>query len=103
MQKIIEKKADQIRRAIEQVIDDGAMIDKSPCGGIVIDGVYIGRYEEEQKPYCVVLKFKSKKITQVFKPSKAELYTLAQKKRTELEEIEKQIKEKEEKDEPDRN
>ena len=104
LQKIIEQKADQIRGAIEQAIDDGAIIEKNLCvSGIVIDGVYVGKYEKEQKPCCVVLKFESEKITQVFEPSKAELYALVQKKRAEIEEIKKQIKEKEEKDEHDRN
>ena len=97
LQKIIEQKADQIRCAIEQAIDDGAIIEKRICiSGKVIDGVYVGKYENEQNQYCVVLKFESKKITQVFEPSKAELYALVQKKRAELEDIEKQIKEREE-------
>lgn len=99
LQKIIGQKTEQIRGAIEQAIDDGAIIEKRICiSGKVIDGVYVGKYENEQNQYCVVLKFESEKITQVFEPSKAELYALAQKKRLEIEEIEKRIKEKEAKE-----
>lgn len=107
LQKIIVQKADQIRGAIEQAIDEGAKIENN--GSLVaslkcctIDGVYLQK-NIYNNGISVVLHFNSDKIAKAFEPSKEELEKLAEQKRRELEEIEKQIKEKEAKDETDHN
>ena len=93
LQKIVEQKADQIRIAIEQAIDDGAKIDESFTRCVMIDNVFLQRNADGS--IAIVLHFNSEKIAKVFEPSKDALEKLASKKRAELEEIEKQIKEKE--------
>lgn len=97
LQKIVEQKTDQIRIAIEQAIDDGAKIKKlvphtSVLECCYIDGVYLQKNTNDDS-LSVVLNFSSEKIAKVFEPSKDTLEKLASKKRRELEEIEKQIKE----------
>lgn len=107
LQKIIEQKTDQIRGAIEQAIDDGAKIEMRnsytsnyECRDI--DGLFLQRNTGDNT-ISIVLIFRSEKISKAFEPSKECLEKLAEKKRRELEEIEKQIKEKEAKDETDHN
>lgn len=99
LQKIVEQKTDQIRRAIEQAIDDGAKIEKLGSFTSVleccnIDGLYLQKNTTDGY-ISVVLDFSSEKIAKVFGSSKDALEKLAEQKRRELEEIEKQIKEKE--------
>ena len=93
LQKIVEQKADQIRIAIEQAIDDGAKIEKSFMLCVAIDNVFLQRNADGS--IAIVLRFNSGKIAKVFEPSTDDLEKLAVQKRRELEEIEKQIKEKE--------
>jgi hypothetical protein len=94
LQKIIEQKAEQIRIAIEEAIDEGAKIEKSFTNCVTIDEIFLQRnYNTNQ--FAVVLRFDSEKIAKVFEPSKDDLEKIAKQKRAELEEIEKQIKERE--------
>ena len=100
LQKIIEQKTEQIRGAIEEAIADGAKIEN--IGSYVktlkcctIDGVYM-QNSIDDKTISIVLHFSSEKIAKVFEPSKDDLEEMAEQKRAELEEIEKQIKEREE-------
>lgn len=91
LQKIMEQKAEQIRAAIEQAIDEGAETKKSKyMQAYEIDGVFVQRNADA---LCVVLYFSSDKVSALFDPTKEELEELAAKKRAELEEIEKQLKE----------
>lgn len=100
LQKIVEQKADQIRIAIEQAIDDGAKIEKlgfftSVLECCQIDGLYLQKNTSDSS-LSVVLNFSSEKIANVFDElSKDDLEQLAEQKRAELADIEKQIKEKE--------
>lgn len=92
LQQIVEQKAEQVRNAIEQAIDEGATV-KNICSPIVtIDGVFL--HKNINGGFSVVLYFDSEKIAKVFEPSKEDLEKIAQQKRAELEEIEKQIKSK---------
>lgn len=92
LQRIVEKKTDQIRAAIEQAIDKGAKIERKYAIYVTIDNIFL-----QKNDYCngvaIVLTFKSEKISQYFKPSKENLIAEAKKKRKELEEIEQQLKE----------
>ena len=95
LQKIMEQKAEQIRNAIEQVIDEGAKIVKTDsyttlleC--LLIDGLYLQKNTSDGS-ISVILNFRSEKIAKVFEPSKDDLEKMAEQKRSELEEIEKQI------------
>lgn len=92
LQKIMEQKAEQIRAAIERAIDEGAKIEKSFTNCVTIDEIFLQRnYNNNQ--FAVVLRFDSKKIAKVFEPSKDDLEKIAAQKRAELEDIEKQLKE----------
>lgn len=99
LQKIVEQKTDQIRIAIEQAIDNGAEIEKlgsftSVLECCYIDRLYLQKYTHDGSIF-IVLNFSSDKIANVFdESSKDDLEQLAAQKRRELEEIEKQIKEK---------
>ena len=92
LQRILEKKSEQIRVAIEDAMDKGAKIEKTFTNFAEIDGIFLQRNENSSK-FVVVLRFDSPKIAKVFEPTKDELEKIASKKRAELEEIEKQIKE----------
>lgn len=92
LQKIVEQKADQIRKAIEQAIDDGAKTEKCYTSCATIDNVFLQKNMDGS--VAIVLHFNSEKIAKVLQ-SKDDLEQLAAQKRRELEEIEKQIKEKE--------
>lgn len=93
LQKIVEQKTDQIRIAIEQAIDDGAKIEKSFANCATIDDIFLQKNMDGS--FAIVLHFNSEKIAKVFKQSKDDLEKLAEQKRRELEDIEKQIKEEE--------
>ena len=100
LQKIVEQKTDQIRMAIERAIDEGAKIEKLESFTSVlecchIDGLYLQKNTHDGS-LSVVLNFSSEKIAKAFEPSKDDLEKAAEIKRRELEEIEKQIKEREE-------
>ena len=91
LQKIIEQKAEQIRGAIEQAIDEGANVRKCFSHMADIDNIFVQK--DINGRYAVVLYFESEKIAKVFEPSKEDLAELADKKRKELEEIERQLNE----------
>ena len=93
LQKIVEQKADQIRCAIEDAIDDEAKIDKYFTNCVTIDNVFLQR--DSFGRFTAVLHFDSKKIEKLFEPSKVDLEKLVEKKRRELADIENQIKERE--------
>ena len=100
LQKIVEQKTDQIRNAIEQAIDKGAKIEKCESYTALrtccyIDGVYMQKNTYDDT-ISIVLQFNSEKIAKAFEPSKYDLEKAAEIKRRELEDIEKQIKEREE-------
>ncbi len=95
LQKIMEQKAEQMRNAIEQAIDEGAKIVKSgsyttllEC--CLIDGLYLQKSTSDGS-ISVILNFRSEKIAKAFEPSKDDLEKMAEQKRAELEEIEKLI------------
>ena len=95
LQKIMEQKAEEMRNAIEQSIDDGAKIERlDSCTNLLeccnIDGLYLQKSTSDGS-ISVILDFRSEKIAKVFEPSKDELKKMAEQKRAELEEIEKQI------------
>ena len=95
LQNIMEQNAEQIRNAIEQAIDDGAKIVKTDsCTTLLecslIDGLYLQKRTSDGS-ISVILNFRSEKIEKAFEPSKDELEEMAERKRAELEEIEKQI------------
>ena len=100
LQEIVEQKTDQIRMAIEQAIDKGAKIKKLVSFTSVLECCYIDGVCMQKNTYddtiSTVLQFNSEKIAKAFEPSKDDLEKLAAQKRSELEEIEKQIKEREE-------
>lgn len=91
LQKIVEQKADQIRMAIEQAIDNGAKIVKTTFFCSTIDNVFLQK--DVNGSFCVVLHFNSDKIAKVFGRSIDDLEKLAEQKRAELADIENQIKE----------
>ena len=100
LQKIVEQKTDQIRMAIERAIEDGAKIER--CESYTnlrtccyIDGLYLQKNTYDDT-ISIVLQFNSEKIAKAFEPSKDDLKKAAEIKRRELEDIEKQIKEREE-------
>ena len=100
LQKIVEQKTDQIRMAIERAIDEGAKIEKSSSFTSLleccyIDGVYVEKNTHDGSLH-IILNLSSEKIAKLFEPSKDDLEKEAEIKRRELEENEKQIKEKEE-------
>lgn len=91
LQKIVEQKAEQIRGAIEQAIDEGANVRRYFANIVKIDNLCV---QKDGNGRCaVVLYFDSEKIAKVFEPSKEDLAELADKKRKKLEEIEQQLKE----------
>lgn len=89
LQKIMEQKAEQIRNAIEQAIDDGSTVKRLGYGEVEIDSVRL--YSNSDGTNSIVLRFNSEKIAKTFEPSKKDLEIMANMKRLELEEIEKQI------------
>ena len=95
LQKIIEQKTEQIRDAIEQAIKEGAKIEHSIYvpKGYTIDGIFVQKLHEDRITICVNME--SEIIAAACEPSKDELKKIAERKRAELEEIEKQIKERE--------
>lgn len=95
LQRIMEQKAEQMRNAIEQAIDEGAKFEKlGSCTTLLeccnIDGLYLQKSTSDDS-ISVILNFRSEKIAKVFEPSKDDLEKMAERKRAELEEIEKQI------------
>lgn len=97
LQKIVEQQTDQIRMAIERAIDNGAKIEKSNSYTDLricryIEGVFLQKNTVDET-ISIVLQFNSEKIAKAFEPSKYDLEKAAEIKRRELEEIEKQIKE----------
>ena len=90
LQRIMEQKTEQIKIAIEEAIDAGAKIEKSKyIQAREIDGVFV-----QYTGRCyVVLHFSSDKVAKLFNPTREDLKELAARKRAELEDIEKQIKE----------
>ena len=90
LQKIMEQKAEQIRVAIEQAMDDGAKIEKSCSFCLTIDDILLQK--DSNGGYATVLHFDSEKIAKAFGPSKDELEREAARKRAELEEIEEKLK-----------
>lgn len=92
LQRIVEQKAEQIRIAIEEAMDKGAKIEKSFTNCVTIDEIFLQR-NANSRQFAVVLRFDSEKIAKVFEPSKDDLEKIAAQKRAELEEIEKQLKE----------
>ena len=94
LQKIIDQKADQIRIAIEEAIDAGAKIENKSRLYVTIDNIFLQR--DYYDSVAFVLHFESKKILKLFESPKDDLEKLAEQKRAELEEIEKQIKERDE-------
>ena len=100
IQKIVEQKTDQIRNAIEQAIDNGAKIEKCESYTALktccyIKGVFLQK-DTDDDTISIILQFNSEKIAKAFEPSKDDLEKAAEIKRRELEDIEKQIKEREE-------
>ena len=99
LQKIVEQRTDQIRMAIERAIEDGAKIEKCESYTTLRTCCYIKGVFLQKNTYddtiSIVLQFNSEKIAKAFEPSKYDLEKAAEIKRRELEEIEKQIKEKE--------
>lgn len=96
-QKIMEQKAEQIRAAIEQAIDDGAKLEKrnSYIASIeccTVDGLLLQK-STTSGTITVVLHFKSDKISKVFEPNLTELREQAKQKREELQRLNKQIDE----------
>ena len=91
LQRIVEQENEQMRIAIEQAIDDGANIEHSMfvSNGYTIDGIFV--LINPINNITLVLDIKSEKIAKACKPSKDELKKMAEKKRAELKEIEKQI------------
>lgn len=89
LQKIVEQKAEQVKNAIEQAIDEGVNIEHSKFvnNGYTIDGIFI--QIEPMNNITLVFEMKSEKIAKICKPSKDELEKLAEQKRAELKEIEK--------------
>ena len=100
LQKIVEQKAYKIRMAIERAIDDGTKIGKCESYTTLKTCCYIKGVFLQKNTYddtiSIVLQFNSEKIAKAFEPSKDDLEKAAEIKRRELEEIEKQIKEREE-------
>lgn len=97
LQQIVEQKTEQIRDAIEQALSDGANVEmlKSATSFLRccrIDGLFLQKDTIEDS-ICVLWKFRSEKIAKMFEPSKDDLKKMAEQKRAELEEIEKQINE----------
>ena len=95
LQKIKEKKDEQMRNAIEQAIDEGAKIERlvsytTLLECLLIDGLYLQKNTSDGT-ISVILNFRSEKIAKAFEPSKDDLKKMAEQKRAELEEIEKQI------------
>lgn len=93
LQKIVEQKTDQIRRAIEQAIDEGAKIENRFSNFATIDAVLLQKDNRYAEGVAIVLTFESKKIAKFFRPSKEALAELADRKRKELAEIEQQLNE----------
>lgn len=91
LQKIVEQKAEQMRVAIERAIDEGANIEHSVfvSNGYTIDGIFVQKNAINN--ITLVFDIKSEKIAKACKPSKDDLEKMAEQKRAELEEIEKQI------------
>lgn len=89
----MEQKTEQIRIAIEQAIDEGANIEHSKfvSNGYTIDDMFLQISQINNITLCINMK--SEKIGKACKPSKDELEIMAEQKRAELEDIEKQIKE----------
>ena len=94
LQKIVEQKAEQMRTAIVEAIENGAEINKITHDMYSIGGIMV--WQNLDNTFSVILKFASDKVANVFAPSKDDLEKAAEIKRRELEDIEKQIKEREE-------
>lgn len=91
LQIIMENENKRIRKAIEKAINDGAKVEHSTYvrNGYTIDGIFVQKYQIDNITIC--LDMKSEIISQACEPSKDELEKMAERKRAELEEIEKQI------------
>lgn len=91
LQKIMEQKTEQVRNAIEQAINEGAKVEHSMyvSNGYTIDGIFVQKCPIDNITIC--LNMKSEIISNACEPSKDELEKMAERKRAELEEIQKQI------------
>ena len=89
----METEKTMLQKIMEQeAMDKGAKIEKTFTNIAEIDGIFLQRNDNSSQ-FVVVLRFDSPKIAKVFEPSKDDLEKIAAQKRAELEEIEKQIKE----------
>lgn len=89
LKRIVDQKAEQLKKSIEQAIDDGSTVKRLCRDEVEIDGVIL--YSNFDGTNSIVLRFNSEKIAKAFEPSKKDLEIMANIKRLELEEIEKQI------------
>ena len=91
LQKIVEQEEELMRIAIEQAINDGAKIEHNTfvSNGYNIDGIFVQKTQINNITIC--LNMESEIISKACEPSKDELEKMAERKRAELEEIEKQI------------
>lgn len=93
LQIIEEKLSKDMTRAIVEAIENGAEYKTNREGGLTIDGVYLTpKYGTEYHGF--VLDIDSPEIEHLFEPSKEDLKKRAEELRAELDEIEKQIKNK---------
>lgn len=96
LQKIMEQKTDQIRKAIELAVEEaisnkGENINIKPEYNIIrIDGIYI---HKDKNDFRMFVQFESQKLAKLLQPSEEELRKQAEQKRAELQEIENQLKE----------
>lgn len=90
LQRIVEQESKQMRIAIEQAINDGAKVEHSKyvSNGYTIDCIFVQKISNN---ITLLLNMESEIIAKACKPSKDELEKMAEQKRAELEEIEKQI------------
>ena len=93
LQEIKEQLSKEMTRAIVEAIKDGTDYETNREGGLTIDGVYLTpKYGSEYHGF--VLNIDSPEIEQLFEPTKEDLKKRAEELRAELDEIEKQIKNK---------
>ena len=93
LQKIIELKEVSLKLDIIEEIKRGANVKRLSHDVLEIDGLRL--YHNLDGSISTVLRFNNEKIAKLFEPSKDDLEKIAKQKRAELEEIEKQIKERE--------
>lgn len=100
LKNFIERESEKVGFILATSIEEGAKVTRMPYK-ITIDET-INVYKNTDGTTSVVLRFTNKTVAKAFEPSKDDLAELADKKRKELEEIERQIKERTN-DETDRN